>query len=166
MDVQRYRYGASRNAARLEIGHVDDGGRFRLELRQLRQRFAQSDSGFRALIGRRNDLIAECVQDRLSATRIAAALGVPTWVVRTAAGDSGELPPSGISRQNRLEQLREMAAELVVAEAERTTLENERRSLVVAAHRHSELDVFELASLTGLTPEYVRRMTRGVRKAS
>lgn len=173
-----YRYGASQRAAsppravsRLRNaadakGTTHDGGRFRSLLSRQRPRLARADSSFRALIARRNELIAQCVQDRLPVTRIAAALGVSAWVVRTAAGDAAGLPPSGISRQSRLGQLEGIAGELAEADAERLGYEAERQALVADAHRDGVLDVFELASLTGLTPEHIRKMTRGTRKAS
>jgi hypothetical protein len=168
-----YRYGATQRAARPPRSSpsgpdrgAHDGGPFRSGLAQQRQRLARADSSFRALIARRNELIAACVQDRLPVTKIAAALGVTAWVVRTAAGDAAGLPPSGISRHSRLEQLRGIAAELGDADAERLAYENERQALVAEAHRGGVLDVFELASLTGLTPEHIRKMTRGIRKAS
>ncbi|OFI38206.1 hypothetical protein BIU82_18725 [Arthrobacter sp. SW1] len=162
-----YRYGASRRAVPgRDGGSEDDAARLRSEFARQRQRLAQADSGYRALIVRRNDLIAECVQDRLPVTKIAAALGVSTWVVRTAVGDPGEGPPSGVSRESRLAQLQEIARELADATAGRLVLEAERKALVTAAHRENALDVFELASLTGLTPEHIRKMVRGRRKAS
>ncbi|OFI37861.1 hypothetical protein BIU82_18850 [Arthrobacter sp. SW1] len=160
-----YRYGASRRAVPdRDGGTEDDAARLRSEFARQRQRLAQADSGYRALIVRRNDLIAECVQDRLPVTKIAAALGVSTWVVRTAVGDPGEGPPSGVSRESRLEQLGQIACELAEASAARLALEEERQALVAGAHREGALDLFELASLTGLTPEHVRRMVRGVRR--
>jgi len=172
-----YRYGTSQRAARFSPsasrltagapeGRTDDGGPFRSGLTQQRQRLARADSSFRALIGRRNELIAQCVQDRVPVTMIASALGVSAWVVRTAAADAAGLPPSGMSRQSRLGQLEEAARELAEADAERLGYEAERQSLVAAALRDGVLDVFELASLTGLTPEHIRKMTRGIRRAS
>jgi|GEM_PF-1437313 len=176
-----YRYGASQRAARPRRGisrvtaggpasdtegRADDGGPFRSGLTQQRQRLARADSSFRALIVRRNELIAQCVQDRVPVTKIAAALGVSAWVVRTAAGDAAGLPPSGISKQSRFAQLAEAARELADADAERLGYETDRQALVADAHRSGVLDVFELASLTGLTPEHIRKMTRGIRKAS
>ncbi len=173
-----YRYGGSQRAVRrpravsritaaaAAEGRADDGGRFRSGLTQQRQRIARADSSFRALIVRRNELIALSAQDRVPITMIAAALGISAWVVRTAAGDGTGLPPSGNNRQSRLVQLEEAARELAEAEAERLGFETERQALVAAAHRGGVLDVFELASLTGLTPEHIRKMVRGTRKAS
>lgn len=63
-------------------------------------------------------------------------------------------------------QLEAAARELAEAEAERLGYEADRQALVAEAHRSGVLDVFELASLTGLTPEHIRKMTRGIRKAS
>ncbi|WP_115788334.1 hypothetical protein [Arthrobacter silvisoli] len=53
------------------------------------------------------------------------------------------------------------ASKTAAADAERLGYEAGRQALVADAHRSGLLDVFELASLTGLTPEHIRKMTRG-----
>ena len=52
--------------------------------------------------------------------------------------------------------------ELTDLEESRASVEEERLQLLASATRLRVLDDFELASLTGLRPEHIRKMTRGV----
>ncbi|MEQ4568106.1 hypothetical protein [Paenarthrobacter sp. CAP02] len=114
----------------------------------------------------RNELIAQAIEDGLPVGTVAAVAGENIKAVRTIALAYEELYPSGLPRQAHLSPLRAKSEELRTAEAHRDQILGRREALILMARRKQVCDDLELASLTGLTPDHIRRTVRGNPRSS
>jgi hypothetical protein len=62
--------------------------------------------------------------------------------------------------------LKAKSEQLKAAERHRDQIVNQREALIVTALRTQACDELELASLTGLTPDHIRRSTRGIARSA
>ncbi|WP_426004714.1 hypothetical protein ACPFL9_19725 [Paenarthrobacter sp. NyZ202] len=131
-----------------------------------RQLLSHAASSIRTLTAARNDLIAQAVEDGLTVATIAAVTGENLRTVRTIALAYDDLQVSGLPRQALLEALKAKSDELKAAESHRGQVTERREALIVAAARAQTCDDLELASLTGLTPDHIRRSIRGLTRSA
>ncbi|MFK0008990.1 hypothetical protein ACIQTZ_18265 [Paenarthrobacter sp. NPDC090520] len=131
-----------------------------------RQLLSHAASSIRTLTAARNDLIAQAVEDGLSLATVAAVTGENLRTVRTIALAYDDLHVSGLPRQAQLDALKAKSQELQAAEHHRGQITERREALIVLALRNQVCDDLELASLTGLTPDHIRRSTRGIARAT
>ncbi|SKB96103.1 hypothetical protein SAMN05660916_03567 [Arthrobacter sp. 31Cvi3.1E] len=127
-----------------------------------RQLLSHASSAIRNLTAARNELIAQAMEDGLGFATISAATGENLRTVRTIALAYDDLHPSGLPRQAQLAALKTKSRELRTAERHREQITERREALIVMALRNHVCDDLELASLTGLTPDHIRRATRGI----
>jgi hypothetical protein len=73
-----------------------------------------------------------------------------------------DLVPSGVPAEEHLAAIRRLKAELSELEESRAALEDRRLNLLVAARRRGVLDDYELAALSGLQRETIKKMTWGI----
>lgn len=129
-----------------------------------KQLLSQATSAIRALTAARNEMIAQALEDGLTVATISAVTGETKRAVRTIGLAYGDLHPSGLSRSAHLDALKATSAELHAAEEHRGRIEGRRKALIVMALRSRACDDIELASLTGLTPDHIRKATRRIRR--
>ncbi|SLJ90761.1 hypothetical protein [Arthrobacter sp. P2b] len=130
-------------------------------LKANRQRLAFNASSMRPLSARLNQQVAQALHDGLKVTRLAETTGLSRWTVRTIGLSFSDLLPSGLPAEQRLAMIMELKSELAELEASKADLEQKRLELLAAARRLGVMDDFELAALSGLQSETVRRMTWG-----
>jgi DNA-binding transcriptional regulator YdaS (Cro superfamily) len=129
-----------------------------------KQLLSQATSAIRALTAARNEMIAQALEDGLSVATISAVTGENMRAVRTIGLAYGDLHPSGLPRSAHLDALKAKSAELDAAGEHRERIEDRREALIVMAFRSRACDDIELASLTGLTPDHIRKATRRIRR--
>lgn len=129
-----------------------------------KQLLSQATSAIRALTAARNEMIAQALEDGLSVATISAVTGENMRAVRTIGLAYGDLHPSGLPRSAHLDALKAKSAELDAAGEHRERIEDRREALIVMALRSRACDDIELASLTGLTPDHIRKATRRIRR--
>jgi DNA-binding transcriptional regulator YdaS (Cro superfamily) len=129
-----------------------------------KQLLSQATSAIRALTAARNEMIAQALEDGLSVATISAVTGENMRAVRTIGLAYGDLHPSGLPRSAHLDALKAKSAELDTAGEHRERIEDRREALIVMALRSRACDDIELASLTGLTPDHIRKATRRIRR--
>lgn len=127
-----------------------------------RQILSHAASSIRTLTSARNELIAQAVEDGISIATIAAAIGENARSVRTIALAYDDLHLSGLPRRVQLEALKAKNDALREAERHRDVIMERREALIAIALRTQACDELELASLTGLTPDHIRRSGRSV----
>jgi hypothetical protein len=103
-----------------------------------RQRLAFNASSSRPLSARLNQHIAQALRDGMKVTRLAQTAGLSRWTVRTIGLTYDDLLPSGQPAEQQLD-------------------------VIAAARRLRVMDDFELAALSGLQSEAIRKMTWGQR---
>jgi hypothetical protein len=135
-------------------------------LRDSRQRISFNATSMRALSVRLNQQIAQALCDGMKVTRLADAAELSRRAVRTVGLSADDLLPSGQPAEQHLAAIHELKAELAELEESRTALEDRRLNLLVAARRRGVLDDYELAALSGLQRETIRKMTWGVQPES
>jgi histidine ammonia-lyase len=131
-------------------------------LRDNKQRISFNATSVRALSIRLNQQIAQALCDGIKVTRLAAAADLSRWAVRTVGLSADDLVPSGTPAEEHLARIRQLKSELAEFEESRTMLEDHRLNLLAAARRRGVLDDYELAALSGLQRETIRKMTWGV----
>jgi hypothetical protein len=129
-----------------------------------KQLLSQASSAIRTLTAARNEMIAQALEDGLTVATISAVTGENTRAVRTIGLAYGELHRSGLPRSAHLEALKAKSAELQASGEHKGRIEEGREALIVMALRSRACDDIELASLTGLTPDHIRRANRRVRR--
>jgi hypothetical protein len=107
-------------------------------------------------------LIAQAVEDGISIATIAAVIRENARSVRTIALAYDDLHLSGVPRKQQLEALKAKNDALKEAERHRDVILERREALISIALRTQACDELELASLTGLTPDHIRRSSRSV----
>ncbi|MFF1386076.1 hypothetical protein ACFVWT_21210 [Arthrobacter sp. NPDC058288] len=162
--------------------HPADGGYYRYrgrrkpdaaaaraeELRQLlredRQRISFNASSMRALSVRLNQHIAQALCDGVKMTGLAKAAGLSRWAVRTIGLSSDDLAPSGLPAEQQLAEISRLKSELAELEESKAHLEGRRLKLLAAARQLGVMDEYELAALSGLQSEAIRKMTWGLQR--
>ena len=166
----------------MALTHPSDGGGYRYRgkrrpdmaavqaekirtlLREERQRISFNASSLRSLSVRLNQQIAQALCDGMKVTRLADAAELSRWAVRTIGLSSEGLFPSGLPTEQHLAVIGDLKAELAELEEFKTILEGRRVKLLAAARRLGILDDYELAALSGLQRETIRKMTWGLQR--
>lgn len=136
--------------------------KIRALLREERQRISFNASSIRSLSVRLNQQIAQALCDGMKVTRLAVASDLSNWAVRTIGLSSEELYPSGVPAEQHLAVIKELKSELAGLEKAKAVLEGRRLKLLATARRLGVMDDYELAALSGLQRETVRKMTWGL----
>lgn len=157
-DVAFYRY---RGAATPDTA-ARQAEKFRKLLKANRQRLAFNASSSRPLAVRLNQQIAQALRDGMKVTRLAQVAGISRWTVRTIGLASDDLLPSGMPADYRLAVIAELQSELAELGESKAALEERRVNLLAAARRLGVMDDFELAALSGLRSDAVRKLTWGL----
>ncbi|MDR6988308.1 DNA-binding transcriptional regulator YdaS (Cro superfamily) [Paenarthrobacter nitroguajacolicus] len=162
----RYAYRAT--ASRQQPSHCGEHGehgehaKLAHALRAHRQLLSHAASAIRTLSAARNELIAQAIEDGITPATVSAVTGENVKAVRVIALAYDDLHPSGLPRSARLSGLQAKSDELRAAETHRDHITERREALIVTALRNQVCDDLELASLTGLTPDHIRRAGRGI----
>lgn len=135
-------------------------------LREDRQRISFHASSMRALSVRLNQHVAQALCDGVKITGLARAAGLTRWAVRTIGLSFDDLVPSGLPAAQQLAVIGALKSELAELEASKADLEGRRIKLLAAARRLGVMDDYELASLSGLQSEAIRKMTWGKVRAT
>jgi hypothetical protein len=120
----------------------------------------------RALTVRLNQQIAQALCDGMKIASLADASELSRWAVRTIGLSSDDLPPSGLSARQHLAVISQLKSELAELEESKAVLEKRRLTLMAAARRLGVMDDYELAALSGLQRDTVRKMTWGLQPES
>jgi len=126
-----------------------------------RQLLSHACSAIRTLAAARNEMIAQTLEDGLTLATISAVTGESIRAVRNIALAYDDLQASGLPRNAQLDALKAKSEELKAAERHRDQITERREALIVMALQTQVCDELELASLTGLTQDHIRRSTRG-----
>lgn len=161
-DVGGYRY---RGRQRPDPAAVQ-AEKIRRKLREERQRISFNASSVRALSVRLNEQVAQALCDGMKATLVAGAADLSRWAVRTIGLSSQDLFPSGLPAEQHLAVIGELKAELAELAESKAALERRRVKLLAAARRLGVMDDYELAALSGLQCEAIRKMTWGLQPTS
>ena len=140
--------------------------KIRKKLREERQRISFNASSVRALSVRLNQQVAQALCDGMKATLLAGAADLSRWAVRTIGLSSEDLFPSGLPAEQHLAVIGELKSELAELAESRAALEGRRVKLLAAARRLGVMDDYELAALSGLQCEAIRKMTWGLQPTS
>jgi hypothetical protein len=135
-------------------------------LRDNKQRISFNATSMRALSVRLKQQIAQALCDGLKVTRLAEAAELSRWAVRTVGLSADDLIPSGLPAEQHLAGIRQLKSELAELEESKTALEDRRLNLLAGARRRRVLDDYELAALSGLQRETIRKITWGVQPES
>jgi transposase len=119
-------------------------------------------SRIRDLSASLNLMVAQALRDGAPATALSRITQLSTWTIRRTSLAFDDLQPTGLSPAEHLRLISQLLHELTALEESKAAVEEERRRLLAEASKQRILDDFELASLTGLRPEHIRKMTRGV----
>lgn len=111
---------------------------------------------------RLNQQIAQALCDGMKVASLAEASALSRWVVRTIGLSSEDLLPSGLPPEQHLAVIGQLKSELAALEQTKAALEGRRLKLLAAARRLGVLDDYELAALSGLQRETIRKMTWGL----
>jgi hypothetical protein len=135
----------------------------RLQDAQSAIRFRSSQ--IRALSASLNQLVAQALLDGAPAADLSRITQLSVWAVRRTRLPFDDLQPTGVPAGEQLRSVARLLGELKALEESKAAVQEERRHLLAEASKQRLLDDFELASLTGLRPEHIRKMTRGVAPA-
>jgi DNA-directed RNA polymerase specialized sigma54-like protein len=75
-----------------------------------------------------------------------------------------DLQPAGLSAHEHLKPISALRSQLAALEESKERIEGKRLKLLAESRSKGLMDDYELASLSGLNHEHLRRMTRGVKK--
>ena len=131
-------------------------------LRANRHRLAFNASSSRPLSVQLNQHVAQALRDGVKVTRLAEAAGLSRSTVRTIGLTFDDLLPSGLPTGHQLTVIARLNSELAELKKSRAALEERRLNLLAAARRLGVMDDFELAALSGLQSEVIRKMTWGL----
>lgn len=138
-----------------------DAEKIRTMLKANRQRLAFNASSSRPLTARLNQHVAQALRDGVKVTRLAQTAGLSRWTIRTIGLTYNDLLPSGQPAEQQLGVISSLKSELAALEESRGALEEQRLKLLAAARRLGVMDDFELAALSGLQSDAIRKMTWG-----
>lgn len=130
------------------------------------RRISFNASSMRALSVRLNQQIAQALCDGMKVAILAEASALSRWAVRTIGLSSEDLLPSGLPPEQHLAVIGRLKSELAALEQTKAALEGRRLKLLAAARRFGVLDDYELAALSGLPRETIRKMTWGLQPES
>jgi hypothetical protein len=116
----------------------------------------------RALSASLNQQVAQALRDGSPVADLALITQRSTLTVRRTGRAFDDLQPTGTATAAHLRAVAQLLRELTTLEDSKAAIEMERLQLLAVAGKQQILDEFELASLTGLRPEQIRKMTRGV----
>jgi hypothetical protein len=119
-------------------------------------------SRIRALSASLNQQVAQALRDGTPVTDLARITQLSTLSVRRTGRAFDDLEPTGTATAEHLRAISQLLQELTTLEVSKAAVETERLQLLAEASKQKILDEFELASLTGLRPEQIKKMTRGV----
>jgi hypothetical protein len=119
-------------------------------------------SRIRALSASLNQQVAQALRDGTPVADLARITQLSTLTVRRTGRAFDDLQPTGTAAAEHLRAISQLLRELATVEDSKAALETERLQLLAEASKQKILDEFELASLTGLRPEQIKKMTRGV----
>jgi hypothetical protein len=119
-------------------------------------------SRIRALGASLNQLVAQALRDGTPVADLARITHLSTLAVRRTGRAFDDLLPTGLARSEHLRAISRLLRELTALEDSKAAVEKERLHLLAEASKQQILDEFELASLTGLRPEQIKKMTRGI----
>ncbi|HAG58319.1 MAG TPA: hypothetical protein DIT15_14200 [Arthrobacter bacterium] len=119
-------------------------------------------SRIRALSASLNQLVAQALRDGAPVADLARITQLSTLTVRRTGRAFDDLQPTGMATAAHLRAISQLLRELTTLEESKAAVEVERLHLLAEASKQQILDEFELASLTGLRPEQIKKMTRGV----
>lgn len=122
---------------------------------------AHRQSRVRTLQNHRNEAVAAALTARVPVAAIAAITGLKLTDVKKIGKGHSDSYVAGVSREQHLAGLAEIAGQLLEAVEEKATAERKFRADVVEALRSGQLDVFRIAALTAVTAERLREITRG-----
>jgi hypothetical protein len=157
-DVGYYRYRGAPKPDQTAL----EAEKIRKLLKANRQRLAFNASSSRPLSVRLNQHVAQALRDGIKVTRLAEATGLSRWTVRTIGLTFDDLLPSGLPAEHQLTVIARLKSELAEFEESRAALEERRLNLLAAARRLGVMDDFELAALSGLQSEAIRKMMWGL----
>ena len=161
-----YRAKAPRPQAQAEAENQAEHASLAHALGVHRQLLSHAASAIRTLTAVRNELMAQAIEDGLTLATVSAVTGENIKAVRTIALAYDDLHPSGLPHQWHLSALQTKSAELQAAEKHRDLITERREALIVRALRDQVCDDLDLASLTGLTPDHIRRASRGAARSA
>jgi hypothetical protein len=136
--------------------------KIRTLLKANRQRLAFNASSSRPLSIQLNQHVAQALRDGIKVTRLAQAAGLSRWTVRTIGLTFEDLLPSGQPAEHQLDVIATLKSELAQLEESKAALEERRLNLLAAARWLAVMDDFELAALSGLQSEAIRKMMWGL----
>lgn len=110
-----------------------------------------------------NERIAQALLDGVKITVLAKAAKMSRVDVRRIALSFEDLDLSGIPNKEHIEEILGLRGELQAIEKARSAIEEQRLQAVAAARKNQLMDDYELASLTGLNPVHLGKMTWGMR---
>lgn len=109
-----------------------------------------------------NRALAVALADGLKTGPLSAASLLPRKEVAQAAMAFDDLHPQGIPAQVHVSTVEGLGRELAALKQTKAAAEADQLALMAATRRQRILDDFELARLTGLRHEHIRRLTWGV----
>jgi hypothetical protein len=122
-----------------------------------RKLLARSIESVRILVIKRDERIAQSLEDGLSVTVIAEVTDLTAQTVNSI-GILYDFVPRMADAHEHLLALTSMTRDLKRAENERESLKAQRDSIIIAAYRRGLLDGPEIASLSGRTVQDVQRI--------
>lgn len=122
---------------------------------------AHRQSRLRTLLNQRNEAVAAAVTEGVPVAKIAAITGLRLTDVKKIGQCYAESYVSGVSREQHVDGLRDIAEQLVRLTDEKSAAERQFREDVVRVLRGGQMDVFRVAALTAVTAERLREITRG-----
>ncbi|BCW47395.1 hypothetical protein [Arthrobacter sp. StoSoilB5] len=161
----RYTYRA-RTPAGPQAAVKGEHARITRALAAHRQLLSHASSAIRTLTAARNEMIAQALEDGLTLATVSAVTGENVRAVRTIGLAYDDLHASGLPRNAQLDALKAKSEELKAAERHRDQITERREALIVMALQTQACDDLELASLTGLTQDHIRRSSRGLARSA
>ncbi|QDG65483.1 hypothetical protein NIBR502772_03965 [Pseudarthrobacter sp. NIBRBAC000502772] len=106
--------------------------------------------------------MAQALRDGTPVADLARITHLSTLAVRRTGRAFDDLQPSGLAAAEHLSAISHLLRELTALGDSKAAVETERLHLLAEVSKQQILDEFQLASLTGLRPEQIKKMTRGV----
>ncbi len=116
----------------------------------------------RGVMSRLNRQLALALEDGLKAAVLAEAAQLSRKEVMQAGLAFDDLHPSGAPARDHLASIHSLGDELASMRLSKAATEAEQLDLLATTRRQGIMDDFELARLTGLRHDQIRRLTWGV----
>lgn len=143
------------------------GNRLEVDRRKLkgalvlnRDALSKMSGRIKALTIQRDQEIARAIWGGMSISTVASAVSESIPKVQSTGLAFEEVPPSGLTADAHIAILQARGRQLKNAVAEREEAERRREQLVTLADRLQILDLKQLATLTGLSPEDTAKICR------